>query len=81
MKTVLHAVAVASLLALSACSTVDSKPGLSAANQSQNLASDDDHPITGTRLPIKRTERIVRATGQQDYRNAIDSQPRPLDSQ
>lgn len=72
--------AVISLLALSACSTVDTKPAAApaVASQSQDIASDNDKGITGSRLPVKRTDRLVRAVGSQAYKDAKDAQPNPL---
>jgi hypothetical protein len=84
MKNALHAVAVTSLLALGACSTVDTKPAAdpAPANQPQNVASNDsDNSMTGSRLPGKRTDRLVRSIGSQDYKDAKDAQARPLNSQ
>jgi hypothetical protein len=83
MKTALHAVAVASLLALCACSTVDTKPAAdpAPAGQPQNVAKEDgDASITGSRLPGRRTDRLVRGVGAQDYKDSAASQPRPLDA-
>jgi hypothetical protein len=83
MKTALHTVAVASLLALSACSTVDTKPAAdpAPANQPQDVAKEDvDNSITGSRLPGRRTDRLVRGVGSQDYKDSVASQPRPLDA-
>jgi hypothetical protein len=84
MKTALHAVALASLLSLCACSTVDTKPAAdpAPANQPQNVAKDDgDNSITGSRLPGKRTDRLVKTIGSQDYKDSKDAQARPLNSQ
>jgi hypothetical protein len=81
MKTALPA--LASLLLLCACSTVDTKPAAdpAPANQPQNVAKDDgDNKLTGSRLPGKRTDRLVRGVGSQDYKDSVASQPRPLDA-
>jgi uncharacterized membrane protein len=85
MKTALHAVALASLLSLCACASVDTTPAAdpAPANQPQNVAkaADNDNSITGSRLPGKRTDRLVKTVGSQDYKDSKDAQARPLNSQ
>jgi predicted Zn-dependent protease len=84
MKTAMHVLSLASVLALSACSTVAPQPapGVTPAVQPQNVASNDaDDKLTGSRIPGKRTDRMLKSVGSQDYKDAKDSQPRPLNSQ
>jgi hypothetical protein len=84
MKTALPATVLASLFALSACSTVNTKPAAdpAPANQPQNVAQEDgDNKMTGSRLPGKRTDRLVRSVGSQDYKDSKASQPNPLRSE
>jgi hypothetical protein len=87
MKTAAHVLALVAVLALSACSTVEPQPapGATPGAQAQNLArnnnNDDDNKLTGSRIPGKRTDRMLKSVGSQDYKDAKDAQARPLNSQ
>jgi hypothetical protein len=83
MKTALHALAITALSALAACTTANTTPAPDVApqGQTQNVASrDEEEHITGSRLPGKRTDRLVKAIGSQAYKDAKDSVPRKLDA-
>jgi hypothetical protein len=84
MKFVLHALALASVSALSACTTVQPQPGPdpAPARQTQDVARNDgDDKLTGSRIPGKRTDRMLRSVGSQDYKDSKASQPNPLRSE
>jgi uncharacterized lipoprotein YajG len=73
----------ASLLALAACQAppTGQEPTAAAAAPAVAVAP-DDHNMTGSRIKGRTsTDRILKAMGQQEVRNAMDSAPRPLQSQ
>lgn len=72
----------AALLSLAACSTPPTGQDLPAPAAGPVLAGEnDEHSPTGSRLKKGNNGRILKAMGQQDMRNALDSQPRPLAAQ
>ena len=78
MKLSSYPAVLALLLVLSACAT-DSPPTPSQPN-TQQLARQDAPRMTGSRIPARRTEKMVGATSGQDYSETANAQPAPLRS-
>lgn len=80
MKAVLHCAALSFILAGCASTTepaADDMPALGAAATS---TSDAAAEITGSRIPAKRTEKMVSQIGGKDYKDNKSSLMAPLQS-
>jgi hypothetical protein len=77
MKACLHPLVLAFLPVLCACSTpAPAKPdALATASQAGHY---QDNTVTGSRIPARRTEKMVGAVGGKDYQENKDSRPAPL---
>jgi uncharacterized lipoprotein YajG len=76
MKLFPYLAALAALLVLSACATApDTVP---TKNDAPRLAKQDAPEMTGSRIPARRTEKMVSATSGQDYKDTANAQPAPL---
>ena len=87
MKPVSQRTASATVAILAACSalltacasTPDAQsvpaPGAAATSGTDPVAS-----ITGSRIPVRRTEKMVGQVGGKDYRETKEAQPAPLRS-
>lgn len=71
----------ASLLALSGCQSTPSGQDLPPGAAGPEVAQQEEKKLTGSRFQLRTTDRMLRAMGQQEVRNAMDSAPRPLQSQ
>lgn len=72
----------ASLLALAGCATAPAGQEPPPAAGPAVAVAPDEHSMTGSRLKGRTsTDRMLKAMGQQEVRNAMDSAPRPLQSQ
>lgn len=82
MQTLSIGCVLAALLALGGCATAPQAQALAGQRlAAASAASDDEAPMTGTRLSKRKTtDRMVRSVGAQDARNALDSAPDPLRS-
>jgi PBP1b-binding outer membrane lipoprotein LpoB len=64
-----------------AASAAASAAGAQAAAQEQATDSKwDDDKLTGSRLAKRSTDRMLKAVGAQEVRDAMDSNPRPLNA-
>ena len=71
------------LIALAGCSTPAAPPPAAspAAVAPALAAQEDEHAMTGSRIPKRKsTDRMLKTVGGQEARDAMDSVPRPLDS-
>jgi hypothetical protein len=69
------------LLAGCAADPAASAAGAQAAAQEQATDSKwDDDKLTGSRLAKRSTDRMLKAVGAQEVRDAMDSNPRPLNA-
>nr|WP_314544095.1 hypothetical protein [uncultured Massilia sp.] len=81
MKAVFPCSILAAAIVLVGCATSSapmSEPDPAAAQGVQPLASNDT--ITGSRIPARSTDRLLRTVGNADHRDAMDSSPKPLES-
>lgn len=76
MKAVSFA-ALASVLVLSACATGTTQPQPAAGN-AEKIARNEDSTLTGSRIPARRTEKMVGQIGAQDYKDTKQAAPAPL---
>ena len=73
--------AVLAIAALSGCAAPPppaSEPAPSAAAEARPVASNET--ITGSRIPSRRTEKMVGVIGAMDYKENKESLPAPLQS-
>ncbi|WP_306393670.1 hypothetical protein [Telluria beijingensis] len=83
MHAALTPLALGALVALAGCSTPASPPPAAspAAAAPALAAQEDQHEMTGSRIPKRKsTDRMLKTVGGQEARDAMDSAPRPLDS-
>ena len=72
----------AALLALAGGAAPPVPEELPPALAGPEIAGSGEHQRTGSRIRnAKSNDRLVRAVGQQGYREAMDSQPRPLNAE
>ncbi len=82
MHNASKALLAASALVLAGCSAPPAIEEAPPAVASQETGTSQDHNITGSRIKNRKdTDRVVRTMSQQDAKNAMDSGPRPLQSQ
>jgi starvation-inducible outer membrane lipoprotein len=82
MHNATKAVLAASALVLGGCSAPPAIEEAPPAVASQATGTSQDQNITGSRIKNRKdTDRVVRTMSQQDARNAMESGPRPLNSQ
>ncbi|MGZ5203074.1 MAG: hypothetical protein ACXWC4_25190 [Telluria sp.] len=78
MRLLSSSAVLAALLGLSACAT--DAPTTPTQPAPQQLARRDAPSMTGSRIPARRTEKMVGATSGQDYSETANAQPAPLRS-
>jgi PBP1b-binding outer membrane lipoprotein LpoB len=76
MKLSSYPAVFAAALVLSACAT--EAPTTPSQPNEQQLARQDAPGMTGSRIPARRTEKMVSATSGQDYRETANAQAAPL---
>ncbi len=77
MKLLPYPAVLAVLFALSACATVpDTAPP--SVTEAPSLAKQDAPQMTGSRIPARRTEKMVNSISGQDYKDTANAQPAPL---
>jgi len=77
MKSLL---AVAVLFALAGCASTQDTPDQPALGAASTSTSDAATEITGSRIPSKRTEKMVSQIGGKDYKDNKSSLMAPLQS-
>jgi hypothetical protein len=77
MKLFSYPAVLAALLVLSACAATDA-PTTPSQPSDPKLAKQDAPNMTGSRIPARRTEKMVSATSGQDYKDTANAQPAPL---
>lgn len=70
--------ALAAVLALSACATDTTQPQQAAAGNAEKMARNEDSTLTGSRIPARRTEKMVGQIGAQDYKDNKQAAPSPM---
>jgi hypothetical protein len=77
MKACLSPVVFASLFVLCACSAPEpaKQEQLAAVSKAERY---QDNTLTGSRIPARRTEKMVGAVGAKDYQETKGAQPEPL---
>jgi nitrous oxide reductase accessory protein NosL len=74
--------ALIAALALAGCAgTSRSTPASTPAPVAASATADARGVITGSRIPSKSTEKMVRGIDGKDYRDNVDGMPDPLKSQ
>jgi hypothetical protein len=77
MKACVHPIVLACLSVLCACSTPEpARPEAPAATPKASRYQ--DNTLTGSRIPARRTEKMVGAIGGKDYQENKESLPAPL---
>jgi ABC-type uncharacterized transport system auxiliary subunit len=78
MKAVLHCAALSFVLA--GCASTTEPADMPAPGAASTSASDAAAPITGSRIPARRTEKMVSQIGGKDYKDNKSSLMAPLQS-
>lgn len=82
MKTLAAGVALGMAVALAGCSVPERKTDaelIAAAPVTTNAAGQDEHQMTGSRLPKRTsTDRSLKTIGARGARDALEQVPRPL---
>jgi uncharacterized lipoprotein YmbA len=72
--------AVVMSFALAGCASTQETPDMPALGAASTSTTDAAVPITGSRIPAKRTEKMVSQIGGKDYNNNKSSLMAPLQS-
>lgn len=72
--------AAAILFTLAGCSATQETPDMPALGAAATSATDPAAEITGSRIPAKRTEKMVSQIGGKDYKDNKSSLMAPLQS-
>ena len=80
MKAVLHCAALSFILAGCASTTEPAAPDMPALGAASTSTADAAASITGSRIPAKRTEKMVSQIGGKDYKDNKSSLMAPLQS-
>jgi hypothetical protein len=74
------AVALAAAHMLSACASVQDQPGMPAPGAASTAATDPLVEITGSRIPVRRSDKMVAQIGAQDYKENKSTLTSPLEA-
>lgn len=80
MKAVLHCAALSFILAGCAGTTGPATPDMPALGAASTSTTAAATPITGSRIPARRTEKMVSQIGGKDYKDNKSSLMAPLQS-
>jgi hypothetical protein len=80
MKAVLHCAALSFILAGCASTHEPAAPDMPALGAASTSSTDAAVQITGSRIPAKRTEKMVSQIGGKDYQDNKSSLMAPLQS-
>jgi ABC-type uncharacterized transport system auxiliary subunit len=81
MKALLVAAQLLALaFALAGCASTQETPDMPALGAASSSTTDAAAPITGSRIPAKRTEKMVSQIGGKDYNDNKSSLMAPLQS-
>jgi hypothetical protein len=72
--------AIAAMSVLGGCASAPDKETPAPLGAAATSGSDAAAPITGSRLPSRRTEKMVSQIGGQDYKDNKSALPAPLQS-
>lgn len=78
MKPLLHLAVLSSVRALSACATPATDEPSASAPAARRAPMVEQDTLTGSRIPARRTEKMVGAVGAKDYQETSNAQPAPL---
>lgn len=72
------AVAIAATHVLTGCASVQETPDVPAPGAAGTSGSDPVAELTGSRIPARRSEKMVSQIGAKDYRENRDALPAPF---
>lgn len=83
MKAILTLTLCAAAFTLAACATSSATPDSAAVTKDPlaEVAPVEQQSVTGSRLPRRSSDRMIKTVGAQDARDAMTAQPREMRSE